>query len=86
MGESGKAESPIRTKSPIRETIPDRFKRFLRDVVEAINQGDESAWMESDDLLQSERAYGGLYDTASGRYGFAYFIEDDEESDVSCSF
>lgn len=53
----------------------------MRDVVALIDAGDEAAWMQSDDLLQCERIYGGLYDETQGRYGFTYFANDEERDD-----
>lgn len=70
---------PTRTKLPVREMIPREFAHFMSAVVAAIDQGDMSAWAESDDLLQCERAFGGLYDKVNGRYGFAYFVDSEEE-------
>lgn len=71
---------PIRPKVPVQEMIPKEFAHFLRDVVAAIDDGDAAALMESDDLLQCDRAYGGLYDKSNGRYGFQYFVDDDEDA------
>lgn len=53
----------------------------MADVVKAIDDRDESARMESNDLLQCEdfRGYGGLFDAAEGRYGFEYLADDSEE-------
>jgi hypothetical protein len=79
-------EMCVRPKLPADEMIPGGFAHFMRDVVALIDEGDEVAWMESDDLLQCERAYGGLYDEANGRYGFAYFVDDDEDSDICWDF
>ena len=72
---------PIKPKIPIRERIPDEFVEFMREVAALIEQGDEAAWTESDDLLQCDCAYGGLNDTANGRYGFCYIIPGREEEE-----
>lgn len=74
---------PIRPKVPVLELVPEAFAGFMRDVVTAIDQGDVSAWTESDDLLQSGedwRGYGGLYDAINGRYGFEYLVDDSDEN------
>ena len=48
------------------------------DVNRLIHDGDESATtIESDDLLQCECVYGGLYDIVGKRFGFRYFRTDD---------
>ena len=69
-----------RAKLPVRETIPPNFAHFMREVVAALDREDPAAWTESDDLLQSDRGYGGLYDQALGRYGFEFLLHGDEES------
>ena len=74
---------PVKPKAPVCETIPDEFACFMGEVRVLIDRGDPSALIESDDLLQCERAYGGLYDSAAGRYGFAYFVDDDRKADAS---
>lgn len=53
----------------------------MADVAKRIDEGDESAWMESNDLLQCEdfRGYGGLFDAVEGHYGFEYLADDSEE-------
>ncbi|QDT90277.1 hypothetical protein [Gimesia algae] len=56
-------------------SIPEDFREFMQHVHELIETEDESALMESDDLLQYERAYGGLMDEGSREYGFTYFPE-----------
>jgi hypothetical protein len=77
---------PTKPKLPVIEAVPEAFAQFMRDVVVLIDAGDAAAWMESDDLLQCERIYGGLYDAELGRYGFTYFANEergeDEEFDV----
>ena len=73
---------PIRPKLPVTEAIPEAFAILMRDVAAAIDDGDESAWMESDDLIQPQdfRGYGGLYDSVEGRYGFEYLVDDSQEN------
>lgn len=73
---------PIRPKIPVSEIVPSAFADFMRDVVAAIDQGELSAWMVSDDLLQTRdrRGVGGLYDKVEGRYGFEYLVDDSEEN------
>ena len=70
-----------KTKLPVREAIPDGFADFMRYVVDEIDRGDMSAWTESDDLLQCEKGYGGLFDEAGGRYGFEYLVDDSDEEE-----
>lgn len=60
-------------KVQIRQTVPASFAAFMREVTDLIEAGDASATIESDDLLQCEDTYGGLYDPPAGRYGFAHF-------------
>lgn len=60
-------------KTRHRVEIPDDLAAFLRDVHELIETGDDSATIESDDLLQCETAYGGLIETGGNEYGFTYF-------------
>ena len=51
--------------------IPDRLRAFLSEVRDLIGRGDEAAILPSDDLLQSDDAYGGL--TNDGDYSFVFF-------------
>jgi hypothetical protein len=53
--------------------MPADLREFLVGVDELIGAEDELATTESDDLLQCERAYGGLLDKGGFRYGFTYF-------------
>ena len=53
--------------------IPDDLREFMADVREQIRSKDESAVIPSDDLLQSETAYGGLEKKGQPWYGFVYF-------------
>lgn len=58
--------------------LPSAFTAFMRDVNWRIHDGDRAATtIESDDLLQCECAYGGLYDRVGKRFGFRYFHSDD---------
>ena len=58
-------------------TIPEELRSFLQEVDELIRQQDELATTESDDLLQAERAYGGLIEEGTDRYQFTYFPGED---------
>ena len=53
--------------------IPKDFASLLADVHRLIIEEDESAILESNDLLQCERACGGLIDTDSSKYCFTYY-------------
>ncbi|MCA9016167.1 MAG: hypothetical protein KDA77_12615 [Planctomycetaceae bacterium] len=64
-----------RPKSQQTISIPNDFKEFMQFVHEMIETKDESALIESDDLLQSENAYGGLSQEGTQQYGFTYFPE-----------
>jgi hypothetical protein len=55
------------------EIIPADLVEFLRDVDRQIADGEQSAFIESDDLLQCECAYGGLVEEGGTDYGFTYF-------------
>lgn len=58
--------------------LPSSFVDFMRDVNQQIADGDKAATIiESDDLLQCDRVYGGLYDVAGQRFGFRYFHTDE---------
>ncbi len=70
----------MRERSPrpkIQETvvIPRELKSFLADVHMLIVEGDESTTIESDDLLQCERACGGLLEEGRDVYGFTFFTD-----------
>lgn len=52
--------------------VPSDLREFLLEVHHRIEERDETATIPSDDLLQCERAYGGL-DDDSHRYSFVYF-------------
>lgn len=45
------------------------FADFMRHVASLIESGDESTTVESDDLLQCDCIYGGLYDPEARRFG-----------------
>jgi hypothetical protein len=73
FGRAMRDAQPLRyTKSTERVAVPQDLREFLVDVHRRIADGDEAATIPSDDLLQSERAYGGLVGGA-GRYSFVYF-------------
>lgn len=54
--------------------IPDDLAAFLREVHRLIETGDDSATIASDDLLQSETAYGGLVSPGGHTYRFTYWF------------
>jgi hypothetical protein len=56
--------------------IPERLVAFLREVHELIEQDDDAATIESDDLLQTEFAYGGLLEEDGDEFGFTYFSDE----------
>jgi len=53
--------------------IPGGLRSFLAEVSALIATGDESATIESDDLLQCADCYGGLVDPERGTYAFTFF-------------
>ncbi len=53
--------------------IPADLFEFICHVHEMIETNDESAFIESDDLIQCEVAYSGLIEQGGIRYGFTYF-------------
>jgi hypothetical protein len=55
--------------------IPAELSEFLAEVNRLVEARDELATTESDDLLQCDRAYGGLLQAGGARYGFTYFPE-----------
>jgi hypothetical protein len=62
--------------------LPAAFTDFMRDVYQRVADGDKAATtIESSDLLQCDRVYGGLYDSAKRRYGFRYFHTDEHTWD-----
>jgi hypothetical protein len=74
-----------RRKPKIQETvlIPENLVIFLKEVCREIIEGDETATIESDDLLQYEEfdfAYGGLIDSETGEFGFTYFTDNENGS------
>jgi hypothetical protein len=61
-------------KNSVTIDLPTAFTDFIRDVNQRILDGDEAATtIASDDLLQCDCVYGGLYDVARQRFGFRYF-------------
>ena len=70
------------SKQRVTIKLTSAFTEFMRDVNQRITEGDEAATsIESDDLLQCDRVYGGLYDVAARRFGFCYFHTDDDTWD-----
>ncbi len=55
--------------------LPDDIIEFFAIVHEMIETEEDSAMTESDDLLQSERIYGGLTDRRRKIYDFTWFPE-----------
>lgn len=55
--------------------LPDDIIEFFASVSDMIQSEDDSAMMESDDLLQTERIYGGLSDRRRRIYSFTWFPE-----------
>jgi hypothetical protein len=55
-----------------RVRVPDDLRDFLIHVRDAIRNGDDEATEPSDDLLQSDNAYGGL-DRNRTTFSFVYF-------------
>lgn len=73
-----------KSKHSVSVELPTAFTEFIRDVQQRIMDGDEAATtIESDDLLQCECVYGGLYDISNRRYGFRYFHTDDHTWDIT---
>ena len=62
-------------KNRLKIMIPDDLREFFIYVNEMIESGNELATTESDDLLQSNCAYGGLLNESGNKYGFTYFPE-----------
>jgi hypothetical protein len=64
---------PRKPKRLVTLDLPRAFTEFMQHVDHLISIGDPRTTMESDDLLQCDRVYGGLYDRAGRRFGFRYF-------------
>ena len=56
--------------------IPDDLLGFFREVDDLIKHNDEVTIIESDDLIQTQFAYGGLLEEGADHFGFTYFPED----------
>jgi hypothetical protein len=65
------------SKPKAKETVPlpIDLREFLQEVHQLIEDGDEAAIYESDDMLQAESVYGGLTEEGGTCYGFTYFSE-----------
>ena len=62
---------PRKPKRKVTVELPAEFVDFMRHVNELIRNGDEIATtLESDDLLQCDHVYGGLYTPQNGDMGF----------------
>jgi hypothetical protein len=55
--------------------IGEKLEGFFQEVNDLIKQNDELATIPSDDLMQTEFAYGGLIEEGTDNYGFTYFPE-----------
>lgn len=69
----------MRTKQPkpkklTQVDVPTNLRVFLEEVAHLIEIHDEAAFIESDDLLQTECAFGGLIEDGTDEYGFTYFL------------
>lgn len=60
--------------------IPQNLVDFLSEVQELIEQEDELVTTPSDDLIQTEFAYGGLLEDEDGIFGFTYFPEGSDQA------
>ncbi len=70
-------------KRSVAVTLPSEFIDFICQIQQRIIRGDASATTtESDDLLQCDCAYGGLYDVDEKRFGFRYSPIDDVTWDI----
>lgn len=64
-------------------TVPRDFILYLSEVYREILEDEETATLESDDLLQYEEfdfAYGGLVNSETSEFGFTYFTDDENGS------
>ncbi len=68
---------PRQPKRSVSIELPSAFTDFMREVKQQIDAGDEATMIESDDLLQCDCIYGGLYDAAKRRFAFRYFHAED---------
>jgi hypothetical protein len=64
-------------KTQVKIAVPDGLRSFLQDVLEGIEFGADETLIESDDLIQDKRTYGGLVDAAAGLFCFRYFAGED---------
>jgi hypothetical protein len=64
---------PVHDKVPVRERLPQDLIAMMKEASDLIDEGDESARIVSDDLLQWEMCYGGLCDAEKQMFGFSYF-------------
>ncbi len=64
-------------KQSVTVELPSAFIDFMREVHQYIVDGEEVATtLESDDLLQCQCIYGGLYNAAKQQFGFRFFHPD----------
>jgi hypothetical protein len=63
----------VHYKVPVRERLPQDLIAMMKETSDLIDEGDESASIVSDDLLQWEMCYGGLCDAEKQMFGFSYF-------------
>ncbi len=60
--------------------LPEDLVAFLGEVRTMIERGDEETTIQSDDLLQCERAYGGVTEEGGDYFSFTYFPDDSKRN------
>ena len=65
----------IQPKTAEEIAVPDDLLALFQDVDDLIKQNDELVTIESDDLIQTDFAYGGLIEEGADRFSFCYFPE-----------
>jgi hypothetical protein len=65
----------VKPKVAAEIAIGEELEGFFQEVDGLIKQNDELATIPSDDLIQTEFAYGGLIEEGTDTYGFTYFPE-----------
>ena len=58
--------------------IPDDLKAYVSGIQHLIDEDAEEIKIESDDLIQSQTAYGGLLEEEGREFGITYFPEHEE--------
>jgi len=69
-------ELRVRPKIETVVAIPTDLREFARHANELIVAGDNFAIWESDDLIQTPSAYGGLIEEGGDMYGVTFFPQD----------